>query len=142
MELHCACRRKRTAATSSTTDGHLTALTDKSQTAPHGSATCLIVRARFCHERLWDTIWTPFGQLPGAPRTPPGRSSDASRTESWDTFKCFVLNALCSKVKKLIIVLRHGIRPDFLEIHLLYKLTVYRTGVAVLLTMVCPADAA
>ena len=30
-----------------------------------------------------------------------------------------VLNALCSKAKQLRIVLRHGIRPDFLEIHLL-----------------------
>ena len=33
---------------------------------------------------------------------------------SKDTFKCFVLNALCSKEKQL-----RGIRPDFLEIHLL-----------------------
>ena len=36
------------------------------------------------------------------------------------SFKCFVLNALCSKAKPLRIVLRHGIRPHFLEIHLLY----------------------
>ena len=33
--------------------------------------------------------------------------------------KCFVLNALYSKAKQLRIVSRHGIRPDFLEIHLL-----------------------
>ena len=31
----------------------------------------------------------------------------------------FVLNALCSKAKQLRIVLRHGIRRDFLQIHLL-----------------------
>ena len=37
---------------------------------------------------------------------------------SEDTSKCFVLNALCSKAKQLRIVLIHGIRPDFLEIHL------------------------
>ena len=39
------------------------------------------------------------------------------------SFKCFVLNALCSKAKQLRILLkRHGIRPDFLEIHLLLVL--------------------
>ena len=38
---------------------------------------------------------------------------------SQDIFKCFVLNAMCSKAKQLRIVLRHGIRPKFLEIHLL-----------------------
>ena len=32
---------------------------------------------------------------------------------------CLVLNALFPKAKQLRIVLRHGIRPDFLEIHLL-----------------------
>ena len=32
----------------------------------------------------------------------------------------FCFNSLCSKAKQLRIVLRHGIRPDFLEIHLLY----------------------
>ena len=37
-------------------------------------------------------------------------------------FKCFVLNAWCFKAKQLRIVLRHGIRPDFLEIHLLLVL--------------------
>ena len=34
-----------------------------------------------------------------------------------DTFKCFVLNVLCPKAKKYRIVLKHSIRPDFLEIH-------------------------
>ena len=50
-----------------------------------------------------------------------GLSEDkiGSYAMSKDTFKCFVLNALCSKAKQLRIVLRHGIRPDFLEIHLL-----------------------
>ena len=50
-----------------------------------------------------------------------GLSEDkiASYAMSYDTFKCFVLNALCSKAKQLRIVLGHGIRPDFLEIHLL-----------------------
>ena len=38
---------------------------------------------------------------------------------SYDTFKCFVFNALCSKAKQLRIVLRHGIRPDCLQIYLL-----------------------
>ena len=38
---------------------------------------------------------------------------------SYDIFKCFVLNAMCSKAKQLRNVLWHGIRPDFLEIHLL-----------------------
>ena len=36
-----------------------------------------------------------------------------------ETFKCFVLNALWSKAKQSRIVLRHGIRHNFLEIHLL-----------------------
>ena len=36
-------------------------------------------------------------------------------------FKCFVLSVLCSKTKQLRIVLRHGIGPDFLEIHLLWE---------------------
>ena len=31
------------------------------------------------------------------------------------------LNALCSKAKQLRIFLRHGIRHDFLEIHLLLR---------------------
>ena len=38
------------------------------------------------------------------------------------SFQCFVLTALCSKAKQLRIVLRHGIRPDFLEIHMLLKI--------------------
>ena len=63
----------------STTDGKLTVLTEKSD-SPHGIAMCFNVRARFCHKRLWNTMWTSSGQLPGAPRTPPGRASDASRT--------------------------------------------------------------
>ena len=51
-----------------------------------------------------------------------------SYSKSWDTFKCFVLNALCSKAKQLRIVLRHGIIPNFLEIHLLLVLryTLYK----------------
>ena len=48
---------------------------DTSQTAPRGIATLFNARSRFCHEGLWNTIWTSFGQLPDAPRTPPGRSS-------------------------------------------------------------------
>ena len=34
------------------------------------------------------------------------------------TFSNVFFNALCPKAKHLRIVLRHGIRPDFLEIHL------------------------
>ena len=44
---------------------------------------------------------------------------------SQDIFKCFVLNALYSKAKQLRIVLRHGIRPDFCEIHLLSECDAY-----------------
>ena len=40
-------------------------------------------------------------------------------------FKCFVLNALCSIAKRLKIVIRHGIRPDFLEIHLLIDIAIF-----------------
>ena len=39
---------------------------------------------------------------------------------SYDTFKYFVSNAMCSKTKQLRIFLKsQGIRPDILEIHLL-----------------------
>ena len=37
-------------------------------------------------------------------------------------FQMFCLNALCSKAKRLRIVLRHGITTHFLEIHLLWVL--------------------
>ena len=39
---------------------------------------------------------------------------------SLDIFKCFVLNTLCYKAKKLKTVLRCGIGPNFLEKYLLY----------------------
>ena len=42
---------------------------------------------------------------------------------SWNTFKCFVLNSLCSKAKQLRIVLCYRIRSNFYEIHLLWKST-------------------
>ena len=46
---------------SSTTDGNLTVLTNKVRQPQHGIATFVNARARFGHERLWQTIWTPFG---------------------------------------------------------------------------------
>ena len=64
--------------TSSTTDGNLTVLTEKDR-QPTRNRHFVNARARFCNEGLWDTIWTSFGQLPDAPRTPPGRAADASR---------------------------------------------------------------
>ena len=42
------------------------------------------------------------------------------------SFQCFVLTALCSKAKQLRIVLRHGIRPDFFEIHLLLEWLIHQ----------------
>ena len=36
-----------------------------------------------------------------------------------DTFECFVLDTVCSKAKQLRFILRHGKRPDFLEINFL-----------------------
>ena len=47
---------------------------------------------------------------------------------SWNTFKCFVLNSLCSKAKQLRIVLCYRIRSNFYEIHLLWKSTFLKSA--------------
>ena len=69
------------------TDGNLTVLTEKSQTALRGIAFFLMRGPGFATKalgtqcgRLSDSSRTLLGRLPDAPRTPPGRASDASRT--------------------------------------------------------------